>query len=57
MTRQDLIDEITDKLTTTLPYSGDLTDEDLDIAINGTISVFNNLDPDKPVKVKQLTIS
>jgi len=55
MTTQDHIDEITTKYSTILPASGQLTDAQIDTAINGVMEVFNNIDPDKPVKVKQLT--
>lgn len=56
MTKTDILNGIADKLDEVLPsITGDLTLGQQDIALNGIIEYFNNLDPDRPVKVKQVT--
>lgn len=56
MTKTDILNGIADKIDEVLPsVTGDLTLQQQDDSLNGIIDWYNNLDPDRPVKVKQVT--
>lgn len=53
-TQDQLITLITDAIRAVTPSTGSLSDTHINESVKETINVFDNLDPDRPVKVRNL---
>lgn len=54
--KSELLDDISTSWNIITTNTGELTNSEIDSLLNSVVNVFNNLDPDRKVKIKQRKI-